>query len=75
MVLTALLTAGCRYLRDSTVNPPNTSVADVQNYQGQSIPQAPTTNAGSANNANNQAFLVQGCKGGANRRASGAIAD
>src|SRR5439155_1181188 len=42
----------------STVNPPNTSVADVQNYQGQSIPQAPTTNAGSSNSAANQAFLA-----------------
>ena len=30
----------------STVNPPNTSVADVQQYQGQSIPHAPMTNAG-----------------------------
>jgi prepilin-type N-terminal cleavage/methylation domain-containing protein len=31
----------------STVNPPNTSVPDVQNYQGVSITQAPMTNAGS----------------------------
>jgi prepilin-type N-terminal cleavage/methylation domain-containing protein len=31
----------------STLNPPNTSVADVQEYQGQSILHAPMTNAGS----------------------------
>ena len=42
----------------STVNPPNTSVADVQNYEGQSIPQAPMTNAGSVNGAGNLAFLA-----------------
>lgn len=42
----------------STVNPPNTSVADVQQYEGQSIPQAPMTNAGSTAGAGNQAFLA-----------------
>ncbi len=42
----------------STLNPPNTSVPDVQNYQGQSIPAAPTTNAGSSNTAANKAFLA-----------------
>jgi prepilin-type N-terminal cleavage/methylation domain-containing protein len=42
----------------STVNPPNTSVADVQQYQGQSTLQAPMTNAGSAAGPASQAFLA-----------------
>jgi prepilin-type N-terminal cleavage/methylation domain-containing protein/prepilin-type processing-associated H-X9-DG protein len=35
----------------STFNPPNTSVSDCQAYQGQSIPHAPLTNAGSGGGA------------------------
>jgi prepilin-type N-terminal cleavage/methylation domain-containing protein len=42
----------------STLYPPNTSVADIQNYQGVSIPQAPITNSGSSNSATNGAFLA-----------------
>jgi prepilin-type N-terminal cleavage/methylation domain-containing protein len=42
----------------STIYPPNTSVPDAQNYQGQSIPQAPQTNSGTSNSATNSAFLA-----------------
>src|SRR5262249_6926578 len=42
----------------STVNPPNTTVADIQQYQGQSIKQAPQTNAGSGSAATSQDFLA-----------------
>ncbi len=34
----------------STLNPPNSTVADVQQYQGQSLPKAPVTNSGAGTN-------------------------
>ena len=42
----------------STVEPPNTSVPDIQQYEGQSIKQAPMTNAGSGSSATSQDFLA-----------------
>jgi prepilin-type N-terminal cleavage/methylation domain-containing protein/prepilin-type processing-associated H-X9-DG protein len=42
----------------STAYPPDTSVADVQNYQGVSLPQAPMTNAGATAGPTNQACLA-----------------
>ena len=48
----------------STLNPPNTTVSDKQNYQGVSIPKAPVTNV--ANNGTQNLSARSTHTGGAN---------
>ncbi len=47
----------------TTVNPPNTTVADVQHYQGVSLPTAPTTTSGTSNNISARSNHTGGVNG------------